>query len=60
MESLATGSEEMQLRRRAFAHGAMGRQIDPSLSYFSIRPECLTTGVIKAVVYVILSMGSCI
>ena len=23
---------------RAFAHGAMGRQIDPSLSYFSFQP----------------------
>ena len=23
---------------RAFAHGAMGRRIDPSLSYFSFQP----------------------
>ena len=33
---------------RVFAHGAMGRQIDP------------TTGVTKAVVCVILSVGWCI
>ena len=37
---------------RAFAHGAMGRRIDPSLSYFSFQP-----GVTKAVVCAILSVG---
>ena len=46
---------------RAFAHGAMGRQIDPSWSgpidYFS---QCSMTGVTKAVVCVILSVGWCI
>ena len=36
----------------AFAHGAMGRRIDPSLSYFSFQP-----GIIKAVVCVILYVG---
>ena len=28
---------------RAFAHGPMGRRIDPSLSYFS-SSQCFTTG----------------
>ena len=36
---------------RAFAHGEVGRRIDPS---------CSTTGVTKAVVCVILSVGWCI
>ena len=40
---------------RAFAHGAMGRQIDPSrggdpLRYNSRSSQCSTTGVTKAVV----------
>ena len=38
---------------RAFAHGAMGRRIDPSW-------DGPTTGVTKAVVCVILSVGWCI
>ena len=39
---------------RAFAHGAMGRWIDPwTISHSS---QCPTTGVTKAVVCVILSM----
>ena len=42
---------------RAFAHGAMGRRIEPSwggpISHFS---QCSTTGVTKAVVCVILSV----
>ena len=48
---------------RAFAHGAMGRRIDPSwwthwaISRFS---QCSTTGVTKAMVCVILSVGWCI
>ena len=40
---------------RAFAYGAMGRWIDPSLSYFSY--QFSTTGVTKAVVRVNLSVG---
>ena len=49
---------------RAFTHGAMGRQIDPSwggpiepISHYS---QCSTTGVTKALVCVILSVGWCI
>ena len=34
---------------RAFDYGAIGRRIDPSC--------CFTTGVTKAVVYVMLSVG---
>ena len=47
---------------RAFAHGAMGRRIDPldPLSYFSFQPVHTTTGVTKAVVCAILSVGWCI
>ena len=49
---------------RAFAHGAMGRLIDPScsesMSYFSRSSQCSTTGVTNAVVCVILSVGWCI
>ena len=44
---------------RAFAHGAMGRRIDPSWwTHWAIsRPsQCSTTGVTKAVVCVILSV----
>ena len=41
---------------RAFAHGAMGRWIDPSWGGpISRSSQCSTTGVTKAVVYVILS-----
>ena len=45
---------------RAFAHGAMGRRIDPSLwthSTISRSNLCSTTGVTKTVVCVILSLG---
>ena len=48
---------------RAFARGAMGHRIDPSwwihwaISYSS---QCPTTGVTKAVVCIILSVGWCI
>ena len=46
---------------RAFAHGAMGRRIDPSwcepIELFFIPSECSMTGVTKAVVCVILSVG---
>ena len=48
---------------RAFAHGEMGRRIDPSwlthwaISHFS---QCSTTGVTKAVVCVIMFVGCCI
>ena len=48
---------------RVFAHGAVGRQINPSwggpidISRFS---QCSTTGVTKAVVCAILSVGWCI
>ena len=48
---------------RAFAHGAMGRRIDPSWwTHWTISRsiQCSTTGVTKAVVYVILSVGWCI
>ena len=44
---------------RAFAHGAKGRRIDPSWSYFS-SSQCSTTGVTKAMVCAILSVGWCI
>ena len=45
---------------RAFAHGVMGRRIDPSwLTNWAISrsSQCPTTGVTKAVVCVILSVG---
>ena len=43
---------------RAFAHGAMGRQIDPSWGGpISCVSQCSTTGVTKAVVSAILSVG---
>ena len=46
---------------RAFTHGAMGRRIDPSwggpIELFLIPVKCSTTGVTKAVVCVILSVG---
>ena len=48
---------------RAFAHGAMGRRIDPSWrTHWAISRsrQCSTTGVTKAVVCVILSVGWCI
>ena len=47
----------------AFAHGAMGHRIDPSWSgptAISCSSQCSTTGVIKAVVCPILSVGWCI
>ena len=46
---------------RAFAHGAMGCRIDPSWwTHSAISPssQCTTTGVRKAVVCVILSVGT--
>ena len=49
---------------RAFAHGAMGRRINPSwggpIELFSHSSQCSTTGVTKAVVCAILSVGWCI
>ena len=48
---------------RAFAHGAMGRRIDPSWSnhWTKYRSNlCSTTGVTKTVVYVLLSVWWCI
>ena len=45
---------------RAFAHGAMGRRIDPSWWTISRPSQCYSTGVTKAVVCVILSVGRCI
>ena len=45
---------------RAFAHGAMGRRIDPLWSIhltISRSSQCSTTGVTKAVVCAILSVG---
>ena len=42
-----------------FAHGAMGRRIDPSCA-ISRSSQCSTTAVTKAVVCVILSVGWCI
>ena len=41
---------------RVFAHGAMGRQIDPSW-WTHLPSQCSMTGVTKAVVCVILSVG---
>ena len=51
------------LKERMFAHGAMGRRIDPSWWThwpLSRSSQCPTTGVSKAVVCVILSVGWCI
>ena len=48
---------------KVFAHGAMGCQIDPSWrTHWAISRsnQCSTTGVTKAVVCVILSVGWCI
>ena len=48
---------------RAFAHDAMDRRIDPSWwthSAISRSSQCSTTGVTKAVVCAILSVGWCI
>ena len=45
---------------RAFAHGAMGRRIDPSWwnhLAISCSSQCFTTGVTKAVACVIMSLG---
>ena len=46
---------------RAFAHGAMGRRIDPSwggpIELFIVPISAPTTGVTKAVVCIILSVG---
>ena len=49
---------------RAFAHGVIGRWIDPSwgepIELISRSSQCSTTGVTKAVVCTILSVGWCI
>ena len=48
---------------RAFAHGAMGRRIDPSWwthEAISRSSQCSTTGVTKAMACAILSVGWCI
>ena len=49
---------------RAIAHGAMGRRIDPSwggpIELFLVPAQCSTTGVTKAVVCAIMSVGWCI
>ena len=48
---------------RGFAHSAMGRRIDPSWGEpieLSRSSQCSTTGVIKAVVCAMLSVGWCI
>ena len=49
---------------RAFARGAMGRRIDHSsggpIELFCRSSQCSTTGVTKAVVCAILSVGWCI
>ena len=48
---------------RAFAHGTMGRRIDPSWwTHWAISRsnQCSTAGVTKAVVCAILSAGWCI
>ena len=46
---------------RAFAHGAMGHRINPSwggpIELFPRFSQCSTTGVTKAVVCAILSVG---
>ena len=47
----------------AFAHGAMGRRIDPSWwTHWAISrsSQCSTAGVTKVVLCVILSVGWCI
>ena len=48
---------------RAFAHGAMGHRIDHSwggpIETIYRSSQCSTTGVTKAVVFVILSVGWC-
>ena len=49
---------------RPFARGAMGRRIDPSwggpIELFLVPSQCSMTGVTKAVVCAILSVGWCI
>ena len=46
---------------RAFAHGAMGRRIDLSWGgAISRSSQCSMTGITKAVVCAILSVGWCI
>ena len=44
---------------RVFAHGAMGRRIDPTWA-ISCSSQCSTNGVTNAVVCAILSVGWCI
>ena len=43
-----------------FIHDVMGHWTDTSLSYFLFQRQCSMTGVTKAVVCVILSVGWCI
>ena len=55
----------IRTKERDVAHGAMGRRIDPSWGgpielSISRSSQCSTTGVTKAVVCVILSVGWCI
>ena len=46
---------------RAFAHGVMGHRIDPSCGGpISRSSQCSMTGVTKAVVCAILTVGWCI
>ena len=45
---------------RVFAHGAMGRRINASWGAISRSSQCSTTGVTKAVVCAIPSVGWCI
>ena len=48
---------------RVFAHGVMGRRIDPSWGEpieLSRSSQCSTTGVTKAVICAILYVGWCI
>ena len=59
-----TSRERDVARGRAFAHGTMGRRIDPSwggpIELFFRSSQCSMTGVTKAMVCVILSVGWCI
>ena len=59
--SVATVGARCSSVVRAFAHGAMGRRIDPSwggpTGAISRSTQCSTTGVTKAVVCIILSVG---
>ena len=62
VEPSLIGGERCSIVVRAFAHGAMGRRIDPSwdgpIELFLVPAS--QTGVTNAVVCVILSVGWCI